>query len=719
MLTRYLATALLCASLLAGGAIAQEEAATEQAQTETQTPQVQPVPETEESAPAEPNMPKAEPVLQHIPADAIGFVIVNDVGTMTAAVDNYLSEVGLAPLLAEKMPNGVLDAIKSALMLGEGFNPNGGFAAAMLPPDKYGVDLDKLMKRHGGEGAEEEPSGTPAEEPKLPLLILVPGAGVQEVFGNYEQTSVGKYTEVALRMGKMLATQVGGYVALSPRADVLDSLAAADTNVASKLSKEQAEFVDGSLIAFHVDFAGAAKTMETVFEKLQKDITARTERGARGKFVAPLGPMLLIQQLLVSQLDTVTAGLRLTETGLVCEYAVSWKPDSEIGKAIAAVTPPAAPPLNRLPNLPYVIAYGAGARGKPLGQAEQTFAFDMLDKMMSSGAFPKMDEEMLSALKELVSLTNEEVTEVQFVAGGAPEGSGLVALGCVVGCNNSARVKDAIVEKVPAMINRLIEKAAKEAEKEPREVEEQPVLQQPQDDPPQESAEANEPQATQEPAEVQPATEPSEAAPAPEAAETGPATAPAESKVKLVVSKAAESIDGVPVDVVEIVLSPNVQEQAGQQLATMFGEEKLRIFLVNPDDKTLVVTFGGAKEFLAEAIRTAKAADGDILATEGAVEAMRHMPRNTMALGLLNVGNLFELIGKIAAAMAPEQAQALPFQVTCRTPIAFGGSVSGATQHIVYYLPTELVKEVSGIVGALMGRGMRHPPEPAPSGQDF
>jgi hypothetical protein len=38
---------------------------------------------------------------------------------------------------------------------------------------------------------------------------------------------------------------------------------------------------------------------------------------------------------------------------------------------------------------------------------------------------------------------------------------------------------------------------------------------------------------------------------------------------------------------------------------------------------------------------------------------------------------------------------------------------------MVYYLPTELVKEVSGIVGALMGRGMRHPPEPAPSGQDF
>jgi len=699
MSTRLLIAFLLSASLVIAAATAQQQTTADQPEATTETPAVQPVPE---SAPAAPTMPKAEPVLQHIPADAIAFVVVNDVGGVAGEADNYLTAVGLTPLLAEKMPNGVLELIKSAAQLGEGFNPNGGFAVALLPPEKFGVDIDKLMAPAKKADAEEQPASAPAKKEKLPLLLLVPGTGVKEVFGSYEQVPVGKYTEVSLRMGKMLVTQLGGYVALSPRADVLDSLATLDKNITSQLTPEQADMLARSLIAFHADFTSASGTMDKLFTNIEATLSRLPIREDKPDLALRLRPLLAVERQLLSQLESVTAGLRLEDTGLAGEMMVSYKPDSDIGKALASVTPPACPPLNRLPNLPYVYAVGGTGSNKMLGQTRQTTPANMMDKLITAGVVPKMDEESLKALKELITLSQEEVTEMQFVAGGAPEGSGLVGIAAVLRCNDSARLKDAIVDKVPVMINSMIEKAAKEGQSGTIDTEKPPLTDQ-QNDPPQESV----------------ATQPAEAASSTETAQTEPATAPAESKVKLVVSKAAETIDDVPVDAVEIVLPADTREVVAQQLGTVFGEDKLRILLAATDDKTVVITFGGAKAFLAETVKTAKAGDGTILAEEGTVEAMKHLPKNPMAVGLFNAGNLFDLIRKITAAMAPQQGgqPPLPFQIVTKTPIAFGTGVTGTTQHTAFYIPSELVKEVSGIVGMLTGR--MAPPPQTQGTQDF
>jgi len=671
---------------LAAPVVAQQEVAPAQPEA-TEAPQVAPAAASDETQPVAKAMPPLEPVIGHIPADAIAFVIVKDIGAMTADLDKYLSDVGLAPLLVDKMPDGVLGAAKSAAMLGEGFNPNGGFAAVLLPLEKFGVDIDKLMPSPTkGDGQEADTETQPAAEQKLPFLILVPGASVGEVFGNYEQAPAGKYTEVSLRMGKMLAGQAGGYVALSPRADVLDSLASMDKDITSRLDKEQAEFVAKSLVTIHVDFSAAAGTMEKLFQKFQANLAS----DKKAVFARQLQPMILAQQQILSQLSTMTAGLRLSETGLVGEAMVAYKPDSEIGKALAAVTAPATVPLNRLPNLPYVLAYGAGAQdGKTLAATQQKSGMEILDKMMQAGAFPGMDEKSLNLLKELITVTNEEISEMQFVMGGAPEGSGLVGLAVVIRCQNSTRLKNELVDKTIPLANQMIEKAIQDKKR-------------------QSGAEALA-QAAQQAAETAP-TEQAEA-------ESKPATEPAEPKVQLVVSKAADNIDGVSVDVVEIALPPDTQEQVAGQLTTLLGQDKLQILLAAPDEKTVVMTLGGAKAMMAETIRTAKAADGTIPSEEGTVEAMKHLPGNLMGIGLLNVGNLSELIGKIAAAMAPEGSQSLPFQITAKTPIAFGVSVTGATQHMAFYVPTELVREVSGIAAMFMGAAPP-PMQEAPSEPD-
>ena len=90
----------------------------------------------------------------------------------------------------------------------------------------FGVDLPAMMGL-------SEPAATPeaAEEPKQPFVLLVPGQSVAGVFGNYPIEQVGEYQQITLRMGPMLATQCGGYIALSPRADALKALSESSKKV--------------------------------------------------------------------------------------------------------------------------------------------------------------------------------------------------------------------------------------------------------------------------------------------------------------------------------------------------------------------------------------------------------------------------------------------------------------------------------------------------------
>ena len=97
------------------------------------------------------------------------------------------------------------------------------------------------------------------------------------------------------------------------------------------------------------------------------------------------------------------------------------------------------------------------------------------------------------------------------------------------------------------------------------------------------------------------------------------------------------------------------------------------------------------------------------------------MPKQTAALVLLNAGNLMELILAGMKKMDPEGEAALPFQVTCKTPLAIGVGVEKNAAHVAIYVPTKLVKEVAGLVMMQLSGPMDGPAEPAkvPGGDDF
>jgi hypothetical protein len=144
---------------------------------------------------------KPEPVISHIPAGSMGFVVVPSVEAMTGKIDKFIGELGLSQMLSQPDPADankmvqmpVLDMLKGAAVLGEGFNPKGGFGAVLLDLKAYDINLMELIGgAMGGPSAPEETT-QPKAKPKLPVVFFIPGKDVKSLLGAYNPEQAGKY----------------------------------------------------------------------------------------------------------------------------------------------------------------------------------------------------------------------------------------------------------------------------------------------------------------------------------------------------------------------------------------------------------------------------------------------------------------------------------------------------------------------------------------------
>ncbi len=618
---------ILCIAMLATGGSAQQA----------------PPAAVQTEVPAAVVLPPPEPVLQHIPADALGFVVVKDVAGLMGKVDTYLETVGLRGMLPMPPDSGVLDMIKASAMLGEGFNPSGGFALVMLDPNAYDVDLIGMMKRGG---PTSRPDGT---EETIPLVLLVPGTSVEGVFGSYPLTQVGRCTEVDLRMGKMFAMQVGGYVALSPGEQYLQAVTAVPSPAAMSLSAKQLDLIAKSDISATVNMAKASPLLRKMMAMSQKQMATG---GAPPFMVNLVSAYMDLFDELLPQVSGYSFGLRFGQTGLVIEELAEFVPTSDLGQAMLATKPSQEPLLNRLPNRQYILALGGVSQ--PMDEPAKAMMVDLLDKALAEGT--PLDEQTTQDVKTMITDWMDQVTGLQLVGGGAPEGSGLFAISCVLTCKDSARLAD-MLAKMPDLAKRVILAIAEEKE------------------------------------------------------------LPAE----ITVTRQADNVEGASVDVIEIAPPADVvlDEDEKAKMATALGEAHIRIYVATVDEHMVVVTFGGAKPFLAEAIRTAKAGSGTILADPATAAAMKELPANPAGIVLLNVGNGVEvLVNAMTVMEGPQAAPQIP--ITAKTPIAIASAVEGAAARGVYYIPNDVVAECIQAIGGLFMMHRQMPPTSGPSGdQDF
>ena len=600
--------------------------------------------------------PKAppEPVMMHVPAEAMGYIVMNNVQPSMTHVEEFLRQIGVAPMMnLDEMPGGLVGMIQMQAMLGEGFNSSGGFAVVMLDPQAYGVDLVEMM---GLTAPTTEPAQT--AEQKLPLVVLVPGDGVQEVFGNYTiEEGEGGLSVVNLRMGAMFAASKGGYVALSPSDAALKAMLAAEAGGATKqLSASQADLLAKSDIFMHLNMKIAGPIYTRIIRAMTEQMEQMAETGtgspeAMAELMAAYMPMY---SELVSQIDAVSVSGRFASDGLVLSEIVAVNSQSLFGKIMAATTPPPAGQLlNKLPSLPYVLALGGGGTTTEEAAAEgRKWSMDMVEKMLNSDALSEIPAETKTKLRSLVERLDEQIDNFQLVIGGAPEGSGVFGVACVMQCKDSEVVRQMVADKA-SVAEELIKALLK-----------------------------------------------------------GKPDADVES-LKIVYTREGETLDDLAVDVVDVTHDEltTMSDEDREEFIKVMGEDRLRFRVAALDAHTVVATFGGSQAMLAKAVESARSG-GPIMDSPGLDQAMAHMPSNRVGVMLINVSNLMQVIATGGRIMGEESA--VP-QFTTATPIAFGASLHGTEMEMTFFVPNALVKE---FVETFMG--MAAPPQQEPAqDEDF
>ena len=163
---------------------------------------------------------------------------------------------------------------------------------------------------------------------------------------------------------------------------------------------------------------------------------------------------------------------------------------------------------------------------------------------------------------------------------------------------------------------------------------------------------------------------------------TGPAAQP---PVKIVYKKDATKAGDTSVDA--IVITVPDQAEHGKDLVKYIGDEQIRVLVAAPTDKMVIVTFGGAEDMMAQAIKTATAKSGDIASSKDVQAALDQLPKDRVAAMVFDLPNLMKLV----AQFAPDKKD-MP-QFVSHIPAALGASVADATQEYVVFVPTEMIKE--------------------------
>ena len=632
-------------------------------------------------------MPKAKSVLERIPGDSMAFMVIKNVKSATDHVDQFLNNVGLAQMAAGVMPDGALATIKAAVQLGDGFNPNGGFAVVLLNPGPLGIDLAEMI-----------PTGPGAEEPELkpelkniPLVLLVPGTGIKKVFGEYEMQKDGKYTKVSLRMGEMYAAKLGGYIALSPAAKFLDALKAAKTKASTALPelRRSAALAD---VAIYVNM----KLVGPIYMRFFENVIESQEQSHGAGLMMPMigNPAEMLKLLssfydyMFSQMKSVTIAGRLAKTGVVLEETVTFVPGSRMAKLATPTGRTRKPRLNRLPNLPYVLAMSTISHGKELAAESRQMTVDMIEKILTLPTLGELDDKLKVDVRKVAVGLTEQIQASQFVFGGSVEGSGVFGLSLVLDCKDAAKTRR-LLAKATVNANSMIKAFGEDQDMQ---------------------------------------------------------------EFSISYKKGAETVGKAKVDVIEIGGLLHDEEEDEDQdeveddeedeedeeeedeevvmmnplagmLGALFGEKKIRIRIAAADDKRLVITFGGSTPFLEEALRVAKGRKGTIGRGPQFVEAMRYMPRSRTAIMLLDVGGLLKVVRRGVETFMPGTGDQVP-QLTNKKPIAYGVGASKGAARVVIYVPNDLIKELVNLAGPMLGGGMMQEggemdDEAAPGDGDF
>ncbi len=619
-----------------------------------------------QEAPPARRLPLAGDVLKHIPAGCMGFIVVKNVEDFTDKIDGFIKAI--SPEGQSLLPEKVLDKIRQAAKLGEGFNANGGFAVVMLDPQVYGVDIVEMI---AGEKKATAPGETPKKEPLPPLVLIVPTTDktLTNMLANYNPVKEGNYVKIqkAGASTPMYCMVAGNYAMIGPNLKAVQNMAGGVRRpVITKLSATDKAVILRNDISGWINIKMVAPIANAAMTKMEKEIKKTEEimaeaenRGGPRRSSGPFGSGMAMQKTMVGnfpgfkeiikQLDDVSFGLRITKDGIMVEGRCSYLPDSIMGKALSLYRPMAGSLLNRLPSMPYVVAFGA--RNEP--KMPKAFNIKQIKNVLDNEPFKDLTPEAKAKCLKVWLELDEQIESIQVYAGGITTGTGQVGAVCVLECKSAEKVKALLADGTTVateVIKGIDEREIK--------------------------------------------------------------------KLAVKYHKALETVGARKVDVIDIDHPELLRmgENDRQKMKAILGEDKVRLLITAVDKKTLVITIGGSKSLLVEALKTAKGT-GTLPANPSIIRALAKLPKKRTAVVLYNVGNIFKIITNISAAIGEEMPPIPP--IVADEPLAGSISIEGTDISAAGYIPistvSEVVKAYMAMMQAMMGgmgAGAMPPPGP-------
>ena len=603
-----------------------------------------PMPETR------PAFPDIEPVLKHLPADAAGFLVVNSVQALSDDFQAFVEALD-APV---PMRGTLAEMIQGGLQLGEGFNPTGGLAIAMLDPAAFDVDVFELMGAKSAFGGPEsmpvddEPDTMPGnDDPQLPLaaslpmVIFLPAESVESIFGHLTLTPEGDATRLEMAPGGMVmfAQATGDYVALSPRLDALNAALSFEKSAATTLAAGQLSRLADADVAMHMNMAVSGPIIKQgieMFSGMMNDMTALAATDPD----APQPPMDMDAIMsgyvrfygdLVDQTDSVTLCMDVGEAGLTVDELVNFKADSAWGKMLAVQKPSNKPLLNRLPSLPYVLAVGADVS---YSAEMAALAQSMSEAFLSDPTLrAKLPEDALARSLEMSKEFYQNISSMQMVLGGMPEGTpGAIGMAFVYECADASAVRTLTAEQAQLqedVVNAML------------------------------------------------------------AAET-PEDEWAFEYETDALSVAGQSVDRMRIGLPESMMQPEVVDV----LNVLFGQEELELLAATPTNETFVMTFGGGQAMLGEALKTA-GGTGPIASAPVVAETIaKAVPDDAWGVGVLSVKHLGDVVAAALEANEPGSAEYFPLKyMETDTPVVFFMRNEGPLLHGGLHVPAQTMRD--------------------------
>jgi hypothetical protein len=375
-----------------------------------------------------------------------------------------------------------------------------------------------------------------------------------------------------------------------------------------------------------------------------------------------IAAILPVYEDMLPQIAHVWAYGDFTESGIVFSESLAFKDDSELGKIVKALKPEApAKLLAGVPNLPYAMA---GAWQQPSDSKQwRDLKSRLVTEMLKTEAFADLPAASRKQIETTYNNLLEQIKQGQFVLGGSPADAGLVGMAMVLKTDEPAKLEKTIVDMAMLSLD-----AARKANPDNDDLK----------------------------------------------------------SFSINYAAGVDTVGDMKVSAMEVVHPALATMDASdrQMMQMVIGEDKVRLLMAQTDD-SLVITVGGSKAMLAEAVKAAGSETGAISADEVAA-AMKAMGiEKTSAVMLVSTANIYKLVGRAMQKMDPN-AGAPPFQPQAKGPIVLALAQDGSTLIYRGYIPNNAVKDMMMPVmmwgmgapaGPPPGGGMQ--PAPAPVGEDW